>query len=107
VPVEEIWRTIWAEKANSHLAAQLGLPPLLYIQLPGGRMWSKRTAVRQWVATNPRRPVILADADPLIRRCRKWRHRLQPESLIVNPDKAVGLTPAHVDTIRLFVDRLS
>jgi hypothetical protein len=101
--VEVIRRTTWEETANSALGTQLGLPPLSYIQLPGGRTWSKRTAVRQWVTANPLRPVIWADDDPLIRRCRKWLHRLQPHSLIVNPEKAVGITPADIEAIDQFL----
>lgn len=59
--------------------------------------------MRQWVTANPLRPVIWADEDPLIRRCRKWLHRLQPHSSIVNPEKAVGITPADIEAIDQFL----
>jgi hypothetical protein len=49
-------------------------------------------ASSRWVTANPLRPVIWADDDPRIRRCRKWLRTLQPESLIVNPEKAIGLS---------------
>ena len=78
-----------------------------YIELPRGRAWSQRTAVRQWVAANPLRPIIWADDDPLIRRCRKWLRTLQPKSLILDPEKAVGLTPGDIEAMRRFLDGLN
>jgi hypothetical protein len=107
LPVEVIWLTTWEGTANSSLCAQLGLPPLPYIQLPGGRTWSKRTAVRNWVGANPSRPVIWADDDPRIRLCPRWLRGLQPQSLILNPEKAVGLTPDHLEAMRHFLQEAS
>ena len=107
LPLEVIWLTTWEERANSALGAQLGLPPLPYLPLPGGRRWSKRTAVRQWVAANPLRPVISADDDRRIRLCPKWLRGLQPNSLIINPRKAVGVTPADVDLMSDFLEHLT
>ncbi|MHB1525004.1 MAG: HAD domain-containing protein [Candidatus Dormibacteria bacterium] len=104
LPVEVIWLTTWEDEANLVFGERLGLPTLPYIELPHSRAWSKRIAVSRWVAANPLRPVIWADDDPRIRRCREWLRTLQPQSLIVNPEKAIGLTPEHLDAMRRFLD---
>jgi len=106
LPLEVIWCTTWLENVNLVLGEQLGLPPLPYIELHKSRSWRKRGAVRRWVTDNPLRPVIWVDDDPRTRRCRKWLRDLQPRSLIVNPDKTVGLTPTNIDSISRFLSGL-
>lgn len=104
--VEVIWLTTSEERADSALGLQLGLPPRPYIELPGERTRRRRTAVGRWAVANPLRPIIWADDDPLIRRCRKWLRTLQPKSLILDPEKEVGLTPSDIEAMRRFLDGL-
>lgn len=107
LPFGDDLATTWEERANSALGAQLGLPPLSYIQLSSGRTWINWTAVKQWVAANPLRPAIWVDDDPLIRRCSKWLRSPQPNSLLINPEKAVGGSPDHLAAMLILLGTVS
>ena len=91
--------------ARPERAAGLGGDALARLP-PGNRPWDKRRAIQDWFTEHGVRPLIWVDDDRRIDTSgRPWARRLPP-SLLIRPQKAMGLTPAHLDAMERWLDRL-
>ena len=104
---DRVWCTGWEDRANDHLPHLLGLAgPFPYLRL------ARAGSPRHWkldaidAHAGPDRPVAWID-DDLDHRCEDWALRRSGPTRLVRTDPAVGLTAAHVESLRAWAERLS
>lgn len=108
--VERIWCSTWQGLVDGErgLSAQLGWAGMPWLRLPpGNRPWDKRRAIQDWFTEHGVRPLIWVDDDRRLDTSgRPWARRLPVPSLLIRPQKAMGLTPAHLDAMERWLDKL-
>ena len=108
---ELVWASYWRNRANTWVAPRVGLPPLRFVPIP--RRWRSRTdrsSLGSWKARHVaawagHRPFVWFedDADAVSRLAGQpglGRH------LVVKVDPVIGLTEAHVEQARTWLDDL-
>lgn len=106
--VEIRWLTTWNPKANT-IGSLLGLPESGYAALPlpfGSRPW-KLHAVKDFVEEEPGRPFIWVDDDDIHSWDLQWGRELGTPNLMIPTHTEIGLTPEHIETMRVFVSENS
>jgi hypothetical protein len=107
LPVERIWCSTWQGMVDAEggLSEQLGWSGMPWLRLPGGdRPWNKRRAIESFFKEHGVKPFAWADDDArLVSSGRPWARRLPVPSLLIRPQKKIGLTPAHLDAMERWV----
>jgi hypothetical protein len=103
---ELAWCTGWEERANDHLPLALGLPgPLPHLSLADGAdPRSKAAAIDRYAG--PDRPAAWID-DVHDEACARWAAARPGPTLLLSTDPAVGLTAAHVESLKRWARELS
>ncbi len=100
LPVERRWLSSWEHEIEG-LSRDIGWPGMPWLPLPATtRGWSKCAALRDWQAQHPHRPLCWIDDDPrVLSSGRRWARTLAVPTLLLRPQKRVGLTPHHIGRI--------
>jgi hypothetical protein len=100
---ELIWASGWEDRANDHLPAILGVPPLPYLRFDGraefGTAHWKLDAIGDYAGD---RALAWVD-DSLDRSCYEWAERRSAPTLLVPTESKVGLTESHVGALEAWV----
>jgi hypothetical protein len=111
LPAERIWVSTWegSVDAPGGLSEQLGWAGMPWLRLSAAsRPWPKRRAIAEWLASNGFRPFIWADDDRRMDTSgRPWARRLPVPTLLIRPEKGVGLTPRDVDRIERWIEAIA
>jgi hypothetical protein len=98
-----IWASGWEDRANDHLPAILGVPPLPYLTFGGrarfGTAHWKLDALEEY---GHGRPLAWID-DSLDDSCYEWAERRPEPTLLVPTESAIGLEEAHVGALQAWV----
>lgn len=109
--VRRVWCSTWEAEVErpGGLSEQLGWAGMPWLRLPAsGRPWNKRQAIECWLTANGVRPFIWVDDDRrLVSSGRPWARRLPVRSLLIRPEKRIGLTPAHLAAMEKFVEEVN
>jgi len=111
LPLERCWCSTWegAIDAPGGLSEQLGWAGMPWLRLPAeSRPWPKRRAIALWLASHALRPFIWADDDRRMDTSgRPWARKLPVPTLLIRPEKEVGLTPRDVDRIERWLETIA
>lgn len=110
LPVERIWCSTWQGMVDGDngLSVQLGWPGMAWLRLPpGDRPWDKRRAIEGWFAEHGEaQPFIWADDDRRLDLSgRPWVGRLSVPSLLIRPQKNIGLTSDHLNAMERWLSQ--
>lgn len=110
LPLKLVWCSTWEDAVDrvDGLSEQLGWAGMPWLRLPpGSRPWNKRRAIERWLNENGLRPFVWIDDDPrLWSSGRPWVGRLGVPTLLIRPEKRIGLAPHHLEQIERWVAEL-
>lgn len=96
---ELVWASGWGERANDHLPAMLGLPPLPYLSFGrDARFGSSHWKLGPIEAYAGDRPLAWID-DSLEPACYEWAERRAAPTLLVPTEPDHGLQDPHVEAL--------